>query len=60
MFRKKSPTKCIVLSFFGGKSAGKVLKSVEKDIVSTADESYFVDNHLVMRANHAFGWIRFS
>jgi hypothetical protein len=28
MFRKKSPTKCIVLSFFGGKSAGKVLKKI--------------------------------
>ncbi|CAG9891478.1 hypothetical protein BOVA604_1141 [Bacteroides ovatus] len=28
MFRKKSPTKCIVLSFFGGKSVGKVLKKI--------------------------------
>jgi len=49
MFRKKSPTKRIVLSFFGGKSAGKVLKSAEKDIVSTADESYFIDNQLAVK-----------
>lgn len=49
MFRKKSPTKRIVLSFFGGKSAGKVLKSAEKDIVSTTDESYFIDNQLVVK-----------